>query len=608
MHATHYRVFRKGFRILILACLAVCIPCAVFPQQITNFIFVENFEDGIMKPNEIVHKEGTFNSEPGIKSTAVFGSTKAFGFGESACSVNCWYSYTSTLRIEFPEPVPIALITFREAELDGNWGSTGYVCVDGQVVEDGEFQRTPWNDGIADTTYRSHTLVVNRIGKNVEFRVVDITGTSEMFVDDIRIAAYKTHTQSMFSEDFNDFALGPQISVLKKGTYTKEPGFRSSSELFGGSTAWGFGRSDCRSGAWDSYVTRLVVELPEPRFIEAVSFKEAEQDTNWGNQGEISVDEHTVPNSTFGRMPGNDSGADTTFRTHYIPVNRMGQRIVLRVWDITSLGEILIDDLQILMAESKGKPFLFEDFEDNALAPGISVVTTGAFGSNPGITKTDSLGGQKAFGFGESSCGTGCFHDYESSLFLDLPKEEILETLSFKAMELHGNWGSTAELSIDGEKWTGVDFSRLPANDLKADSSYRSYCFLLGYPVHRIEWKVWDISNASEVFVDDIALFVREAEAVGNKKNQPLRFDLFQNFPNPFNASTVITYSISNQAHVVVDIYNDQGRWVDKMDLGKQPSGTHRVTWDGSRFASGTYFCEIKTPSTVKVLKMSLIR
>jgi hypothetical protein len=183
-------------------------------------------------------------------------------------------------------------------------------------------------------------------------------------------------------------------------------------------------------------------------------------------------------------------------------------------------------------------------------------------------------------------------------------------SMSFKAMELDGNWGSAGRLIVDGEIWPGIDFSRYPINDLAADMAYRSYQFIFGdTPAHRIEWNVWDVSNSSQVFIDDIALYRGGAvDAVRGGSLQPEGFKVRQNYPNPFNASTVIGYTLSEPTLVVIDIFNGLGERVDRMDLGKQALGEHEAVWDGSRFSSGTYFCSVQTPRSVMVMKMSLIR
>jgi hypothetical protein len=131
MHFVYHDTERERFRRSAIAFLAVCVPIAVFSQQISNVIFMENFEDRVLAPNATVEAVGSFNVEPGIKETDIFGSAAAFGFGKSTCTVNCWNDHTCVVRIEFPDQVAIGLISFKEAELGGNWGSTGYVAVDG---------------------------------------------------------------------------------------------------------------------------------------------------------------------------------------------------------------------------------------------------------------------------------------------------------------------------------------------------------------------------------------------------------------------------------------------------------------------------------------------
>jgi hypothetical protein len=610
MVPTRSQLFKRRLQFLITAGTLVFIPALVSSRHFSETIFTETFESGALNPAATIQSVGDFIEPPGIKDTGFFGSSKAFGFGKSTCNSGCWYGNTCTLRINLPEPCFIAVISFREAELGGNYGSTGYVKVDGQVVEDGEFQRLPWNDLTADAAFRTHGLLANRYGQTVELTVIDITGSSEMFIDDIAISVYKDYyASSLFTVDFSQGGWDPSLSVQKTGSYTMVPGFRSTS-LFSSGQAWGFGRSTSTSGAYYDYMTDLTLTLPDLHYIKGIRFVEAEQDTNWGNQGKVLVDDQEVPGSHFGRMPSNDLGVDTGFRTHYIPVYRMGNRVTLRAWDITKTSELLITNLSVLCGEPEGGELIvLADFEDGNLPIGATIVKRGEFGTDPAVHATDLLGGQKAFGFGKSVCTAYCYEDYQSSLVIVPPENMTFGSLSFKAMESDGNFGSQGRLIVNGEIWPGIDFSRYAINDLTADMSYRSYQFIFGdTPAHRIEWNVWDITNSSQVFIDDIALYRGAVDAVRGGSLQPEGFEVRQNYPNPFNASTVIGYMLPEPTPVVVDIFNSQGERVDRMDLGKQAPGEHEAVWDGSRFSSGTYFCSVQTPRFVKVMKISLIR
>ena len=88
----------------------------------------------------------------------------------------------------------------------------------------------------------------------------------------------------------------------------------------------------------------------------------------------------------------------------------------------------------------------------------------------------------------------------------------------------------------------------------------------------------------------------------------PIRFGLSQNFPNPFNASTIIQYSIPTASNVTIEIYDILGRKVETLVQGEQPAGYHQVRWDANDHSSGMYFYRIQAGEYTKTRKMVLLK
>ncbi|MBN2093017.1 T9SS type A sorting domain-containing protein [candidate division KSB1 bacterium] len=96
---------------------------------------------------------------------------------------------------------------------------------------------------------------------------------------------------------------------------------------------------------------------------------------------------------------------------------------------------------------------------------------------------------------------------------------------------------------------------------------------------------------------------------------QPVGFELFKNFPNPFNTYTQISFHLSTASQIELAIYNLAGQPIRNLFKGKLFSGGHLLTWDGSdnsgrSVASGIYFYQLKVDdgNLRKTEKMVLIR
>ncbi|MCU7491328.1 MAG: S8 family serine peptidase [Ignavibacteria bacterium] len=83
---------------------------------------------------------------------------------------------------------------------------------------------------------------------------------------------------------------------------------------------------------------------------------------------------------------------------------------------------------------------------------------------------------------------------------------------------------------------------------------------------------------------------------------------LYNNFPNPFNASTVISYGLPKRSHVEVRIYDILGREVTTLVDRVQEAGQYKVAFDGRDLTSGMYICRMSSGSFAKVQKILLVK
>jgi hypothetical protein len=119
----------------------------------------------------------------------------------------------------------------------------------------------------------------------------------------------------------------------------------------------------------------------------------------------------------------------------------------------------------------------------------------------------------------------------------------------------------------------------------------------------------WENMGSKRVQLD----FIPTAVIPSPGKMLPQDAHLIQNVPNPFNALTVISYSLTRPCAVTIHIYDATGRLVRTLLKDQHsPAGQHRITWDGRddwgrRVSSGIYLCRMQAGSTRQSTKMVLL-
>ncbi len=94
---------------------------------------------------------------------------------------------------------------------------------------------------------------------------------------------------------------------------------------------------------------------------------------------------------------------------------------------------------------------------------------------------------------------------------------------------------------------------------------------------------------------------------------RPAAFHLAQNFPNPFNQSTVIRIDLEARAEVELAVYNIAGQKVATLAQGPYPLGAYTFTWDGrnthgAELASGVYCYRLRANGREQTRKLILLR
>jgi len=93
-----------------------------------------------------------------------------------------------------------------------------------------------------------------------------------------------------------------------------------------------------------------------------------------------------------------------------------------------------------------------------------------------------------------------------------------------------------------------------------------------------------------------------------NSNTTPAQFQLFPNYPNPFNNSTMISYQLSAMSPVKITIYDILGKTVKILVNQKQDRGFHKIHFDASELQSGVYICQLIADKFVQTKKMVLLQ
>jgi hypothetical protein len=98
-----------------------------------------------------------------------------------------------------------------------------------------------------------------------------------------------------------------------------------------------------------------------------------------------------------------------------------------------------------------------------------------------------------------------------------------------------------------------------------------------------------------------------------NENSTPHNFELWENYPNPFNPQTNISYRLPTSGNVQLRIYNLIGQKIKNLVNEFQPAGDHQINWVGSdnfglRVASGIYLYRLQFGNTAEIRKMTVMR
>lgn len=115
------------------------------------------------------------------------------------------------------------------------------------------------------------------------------------------------------------------------------------------------------------------------------------------------------------------------------------------------------------------------------------------------------------------------------------------------------------------------------------------------------------------ITISDGEFLFRKAdfEILSNANNQadlPYDIKLYSPYPNPFNPVTKLKLFIPDQKKISLDVFNINGRILEKLIDNREIYGEHEILWYGSRYPSGIYFFRLQSENFYITRKAILIK
>ncbi|MBW6513207.1 MAG: T9SS type A sorting domain-containing protein [Candidatus Syntrophosphaera sp.] len=170
------------------------------------------------------------------------------------------------------------------------------------------------------------------------------------------------------------------------------------------------------------------------------------------------------------------------------------------------------------------------------------------------------------------------------------------------------NWLSDR---VEFRSWLGGPQDESPANLIYAWNYTGPHIPRPEQPrVHLNLWYVGSPPNADQEAILTAFTFVPAGggSPIQDQVAGPVPLELNQNFPNPFNPSTSISFDLSRPGRVRLEIFDLRGRKVATLADEFKQAGHHALEWDARNQASGIYFCRLSSGSESISRKMLLLK
>ena len=169
-------------------------------------------------------------------------------------------------------------------------------------------------------------------------------------------------------------------------------------------------------------------------------------------------------------------------------------------------------------------------------------------------------------------------------------------------------WGT--DLAVDGDflylsdgegALKVFDISHLPDVELVDEIPNSGYWT----HIYAKDGTIYGVDALAGVYIYELQKLTTYAKETSNL---PVQNKIIDVYPNPFNSSTAITFSLAEKTRIDLSIYDVSGRQVETLIRDVVPAGKYTLRWNSENSPSGTYFAVLKTPDTRSEQRLLLVK
>jgi len=208
---------------------------------------------------------------------------------------------------------------------------------------------------------------------------------------------------------------------------------------------------------------------------------------------------------------------------------------------------------------------------------------------------------------------------FDTSAFSPLP----VELASFRGhvvdnADIHLEWTTVSEVNNYGfyiqernngitEEWNDMPAVFIPGNGTTTEPHYYEH-LVLNMPAGSYDYRLRQVDlDGSQSYSPVVSVNV-ESPLNTDGEAVPAVFALHQNFPNPFNPSSSIRFTVHASLFTTLKVFNTLGQEVATLVDEQKQAGTYAVQWNAANVPSGVYFYRLQSGTSFETKKLILLR